>query len=149
MIETFRVDPAQVGELGPALGLIRRRHGPGRDCLLVGAAARDLLLHHVYGVGLVRATRDVERRRGRSRLGCLRGVDGAVRARLWVRTISTGAAPSDAARLVDVLPFGEIASETSRLLWPGEAREMSTLGYAEARAAAVGISRSCAACRSG
>ena len=140
MVETFRVDPTAVGHIWPALDVLRAACDEvGVDFFVVGAAARDLLLEHVYGARRLRATKDV---------------DAAVAVRGWeeyeaVIERLVGAhgferAPEPhrvrrGALVVDVLPFGEIATGAGRIEWPGGTTAMSVLGYQEAYEAAVGV----------
>lgn len=140
MTETFRVDPAAIGHIWPALDVLRAACGEvGVGFVVVGAAARDLLLEHVYGVRRLRATKDVDAAvavRGweeyEAVIGQLVGAHGFERAREHHRVRRD-------ALVVDVVPFGEIAAGTSHVEWPGATTAMSVLGYQEAYEAAVGI----------
>lgn len=140
MIEAFRIDRDAIGHLGPALDVLRAAcTAVGVDFFVIGAAARDLLLEHVYGVRPLRATQDV---------------DAAVAVRGWdeyervieelVRQhgFERGREPHRVRRrhlTVDVVPFGEIAGEGDQVEWPMGTTAMSVLGYQEAYEAAVGI----------
>lgn len=140
MVETFRVDPTDIGHIWPALDVLRSTCDEvGVDFFVIGAAARDLLLEHVYGVRRLRATKDV---------------DVAVAVQGWgeyeaviehlVGAYGFERAPEPhrirrGALVVDVVPFGEIATGEGRIEWPGGTTAMSVLGYREAYEAAVGI----------
>lgn len=140
MVKTFRVALSAVGHIWPALDILRATcEEVGVDFFVVGAAARDLLLEHVYGVRRLRATKDV---------------DVAVAVRDWgvyeaviqqlVGAYGFERAPEPhrvrrGAIIVDVVPFGEIATSAGRIEWPGGTTAMSVLGYEEAYAATVGI----------
>lgn len=140
MLEPIRIDPDAIGHLRPAITLVRAAcEDLGIEYFVIGAAARDLLLEHVHGVRAFRATTDV---------------DAAVAVRDWdqysaivnefierhgfFRTNK----PHRFTRggiVLDVIPFGEIASESGFVNWPGDTRAMSVLGFPEVYEAAVSI----------
>lgn len=140
MVETFRIDAGATGHVWPALVVLRAACADaGVEFFVVGAAARDLLLEHVYGSPPLRATRDV---------------DAAVAVRGWTEYdaviarlvgghgFTRGPEPHRVRRpdlVVDVVPFGEIARPDGLVEWPGGTTTMSTLGYEEAYRAAVGV----------
>jgi predicted nucleotidyltransferase len=112
---------------------------------LVGAMARDIVLTHVYGIDIGRATRDV---------------DFGIAVRNWeqfdvikdklVRTGRFSVADRIAQRIyytpqgisagypVDIIPFGGVEAPRLSIAWPPE-RElvMSVVGYDEALATAI------------
>lgn len=140
MVKPFRVEPEAAGYLSPALDLLREACGEaGIEFFVVGAAARDLLLEHVYGVHPFRSTGDVD---------IAVAVDGwpeydELIERLVVdyefsRT-QVGHRVKRPGLVVDVVPFGEIASDDREVEWPTTEWTMSVLGYPEAFESAVGI----------
>jgi len=105
----------------------------GIDYLVVGAAARDLVLEHVYGAQSRRATTDVDfglRLAGWSSFDELRA---ALLKRGYQESKSQHRLLSPRGIAVDVIPFGEIADTDTNIAWPpdGETR-MSVLGFKEA-----------------
>ncbi|EGV18849.1 hypothetical protein [Thiocapsa marina] len=128
-----------------ALGdLVRdiRDQSAGADFMLVGAAARDLLLQHHHGVEPLRKTTDVD--------FAFAVPDWPAYIALTKRMIDTGGfKPDDRIQhrlrnrigtVVDLLPFGGVESPEAQIVWPppGEAL-MSVIGYAEANAATESV----------
>jgi predicted nucleotidyltransferase len=140
MTETFRLNPDTLGPLWPALDVIRSAcTEAGVSYLIIGAAARDLLLEHVYGARPLRATRDVDAAVSvRSWDEYEAVIDQLVQKHEFERTRE----PHRVRRadlLLDVVPFGDIADAAGRIEWPGGTTAMSVLGFGDVHAAAVGI----------
>lgn len=115
---------------------------PGVDPLLVGAAARDVLLSYAHGIPLARATYDADlafaipdwtafdtlRRRllKSSRFQPLTGAAHKLQHRSGIR--------------IDLIPFGGVERSDGSIAWPPEYAEvMGVLGFAEARASAIEV----------
>ncbi len=108
------------------------------EFMLVGAAARDLLLQHQFGIEPPRKTMDVD--------FAFAVTDWLVYEALTAKLIESGLFKPDAkvqhrlrsriGTAIDIIPFGGIESPEARIAWPppGEA-VMSVIGYAEAKAA--------------
>ncbi len=109
--------------------------------LLVGAQARDLLLHYVHGVPITRATYDVDLafavadwddftslKEALLRSGAFESVR-LVAHRLIHRTRVP----------VDLIPYGGVEGPDSSIVWPDDESEMSVLGYREAVETAVNV----------
>ncbi len=115
--------------------------GEGVPYVVGGAAARDLLLFHVFGEPTTRATRDVD---------VMAFVeDWEAFDALKSRLVVSGAfarVPGNPQRLLygatkaplDVVPFGGVEAPSGTIAWPPE-REvlMSVLGFREAASAAL------------
>lgn len=105
------------------------------DYLVVGAHARDLVLHYGYGVVVQRATYDLD-------IGIEVGKWSdyeALRSALIEKGFEVGREVqrliSPTGRPVDLIPFGAIADDAGRIAWLSEHdNEMSVLGFSEARA---------------
>ena len=105
----------------------------GIPFLVVGASARDLVLHHAHGVEIIRATGDI---------------DFAVQVESWDAFLALKTALLDKRfkesdqkqRLispygipVDIVPFGAIEDDSAKISWPPENDiEMHVLGFHEA-----------------
>ncbi|NLF16092.1 MAG: nucleotidyltransferase [Lentisphaerae bacterium] len=114
--------------------------GLGVPILVIGAAARDLVFEHVYGVLTERATRDV---------------DVAVVAKTWahyagLRDALVGAGltrhPTQVQRLsdpsgvvVDMIPYGDVAEADGCIRWPDDGALMSVVGFEDAFRHAVRV----------
>jgi predicted nucleotidyltransferase len=108
--------------------------------LLVGAAARDVLLVHAHGVELLRATEDTDL--------ALAVPDWGTFLRLRGALIASGRFREDgpAHRLwfgdqrVDLIPFGGVERRDRSIAWPTEGAEvLDVSGFAEALATAVSV----------
>jgi predicted nucleotidyltransferase len=129
-------DASTAGDLGPAADVLAelQRHATryGIPMMVVGAAARDLLIRHVVGSAPQRATADVDIAIAVSswpdvdRLTGTLQETGAVH-RFLVRGVE-----------VDVIPFGGIESAQRTITWSNEYR-MNVFGFREALAAAVEV----------
>lgn len=115
---------------------------PGLKPLLVGAQARDLLLHYGHGLAIERATSDV---------------DFAIAVEDWSRfSVAKEALVASglfvphrnmAHRLhhaksgtIDFIPFGAVEQADGTIAWPPTGDEvMAVLGYSEAAVAAVTV----------
>ena len=105
----------------------------GVDIMLVGAAARDILIRNVVGSAPERATRDV---------------DIAVAVNSWseVECLTSSMNPTRGGAHtflvlgieVDVIPFGGIESRDRTITWPND-HEMDVSGFAEALRSAVRV----------
>ena len=106
--------------------------------LVVGATARDIILHHGFGAAIERGTRDV---------------DFGIQVQNWEQfeqlktaLIENGFTPhktkphqlittvsNEEEWEVDIIPFGEIANDESTIAWPPQHDiEMSVTGFKEA-----------------
>jgi predicted nucleotidyltransferase len=115
---------------------------PGIEPLLVGALARDLLLHYGHGFKIERATADV---------------DFALAVANWEQFSAARTAllergpfspyPNAAHKLrhstfgpIDLIPFGAVERSDGTIAWPPAGAEvMAVIGYAEAAAGAITI----------
>lgn len=128
--------------LGPLAGLLSavQQAAAATPLLLVGAAARDLLLVHAHGVEMQRATEDTDLAlavrsweaflRLREALIAAKGFkSGGPPHRLWFVD-----------QRLDLIPFGGVEREDRSIAWPTEDAEvMSVAGFSEALAAAVTV----------
>lgn len=115
------------------------------DYLVVGATARDLLLHHVHGFTRARATRDLdfavsvedwnrfeELKALLVQSDCFRA-ERRISHRLWFRLEASAVEIP-----LDLVPFGGVEERSGEIAWPpGREVVMSVAGFAEALACAV------------
>ena len=107
----------------------------GVEYLVVGAVARDHVLHYGYGLRIERASSDIDfavevgdwrsfKELRRSLIDC-----GFTESRSAHRLVSPIGVP------IDIVPFGDLASDAGVIRWPDDPDvEMSVLGFEEARA---------------
>ncbi len=138
MTERFRVSRQAIGYLAPALDVLHDAcDALGIAFFIMGAAARDLLLEYVYGVQSLRATKDV---------------DVAIAVQGWEdyetlierlchkHSFARDREPHRLRRedlMLDVIPFGPIATDQNQVVWPQETTALSVLGYQEVFDASV------------
>ncbi|MDH3464325.1 MAG: hypothetical protein OES26_00180 [Gammaproteobacteria bacterium] len=115
-----------------------RRAAPAHEPFVVGAMARDLLLHYGFGVPVSRATEDVDFAFAVANWGEFNSVRDALLASddfspgqpASHRLIHSDGMP------VDLIPFDGVERADGSIMWPDDS-VMSVLGYHEARASAV------------
>ncbi|BES69581.1 hypothetical protein RE428_05990 [Marinobacter nanhaiticus D15-8W] len=132
-IDSSAIDPIQRRTYEAIVRVASEKQVP---FIIVGASARDLVMHHGYGAQIQRATRDI---------------DLAVQVEDWesfdaIKTslIASGYRETKIAhRLVDehnmpldIIPFGPLAGAGARIEWPDEDRHMGVMGFTEALASA-------------
>jgi predicted nucleotidyltransferase len=125
--------------LAQLLATVRKAAGEA-PLLLVGAAARDVLLVHAHGVEMQRATQDTDVAVAVASWGALLHV----REALVAEGGFTADGPAHRLRLgdqrVDIIPFGGIELANRSIVWPQEdAGVMNVSGLAEALATAVAV----------
>ncbi len=109
--------------------------------LLVGALARDLLLHYAHAIPIIRATTDVDLAFAVAdwdefdslREALLRSGAFGPEQPLVHRLIH----PTDVP--IDLIPFGGVEGPDGSFVWPDDESEMSVLGYREAIETAVDV----------
>lgn len=114
---------------------------PDFRLLVVGAIARDLLLHYGHGVPITRATTDID-------LGlAVASWDEFHQVRdAYLKSKHFSAGRPSNHRLIhrsgvplDLIPFGGVEREDGSIMWPEDDAVMGVLGYREARATAIEI----------
>lgn len=129
---------AALAALGELVAAVRRAAGD-TPILLVGAAARDLLLVHAHGFEAQRATEDTDLALAvpgwtaflalREALVASHFTAGGPLHRLWWGD-----------HRIDLIPFGGVERADRTIAWPTEGAEiMSTAGLAEGLATAVTV----------
>jgi predicted nucleotidyltransferase len=107
-----------------------RAAAPDSDFLIVGAMARDLLLHYGYGVPITRATTDVDLavtvgswdEFRQLREACLESGQFTPNRRGSHRLIHSSGVP------LDFIPFGGVEREDGTIEWPDDDAVMGVLG---------------------
>ncbi|MCF6319245.1 MAG: nucleotidyl transferase AbiEii/AbiGii toxin family protein [Proteobacteria bacterium] len=100
--------------------------------VVVGATARDLILHHVYDARIVRATTDVD-------FG-IQVSDWSIFEKLKIELLNNGFQETNTdqrfkspeSTMIDIVPFGKIEDNNSNIKWPQNREiEMNVLGFKE------------------
>jgi predicted nucleotidyltransferase len=132
-------DRAALRPLARLLSAVRKATGD-IPLVLVGAAARDVLLVHAHGAEPQRATEDTDLALA------VRDWDAFLRARDALVASGAFTADGPAHRLwfgdqrVDIIPFGGVERGDRSIAWPPEGAEvMNVSGFAEALATAVSV----------
>lgn len=119
------------------------------DCpyMLVGATARDILLVHVFGMSVVRATRDLDFAiavPSWKRFAAVR--EAILHANGFAEDLKTAhrllyrSSGSEYPVPVDIIPFGGVADSEGRIAWPPDASfVMNVSGFEEALGASVRV----------
>ncbi len=118
-----------------------RAAAPNHEPLMVGAMARDLLLHYGEGVPIARATMDVD-----LAFAVAHWQQFAMLRHALVDSDDFSPSPAVAHRLfhlgkiaIDLIPFGGVEDAMGRIRWPADDSLMRVLGYREAAATAVEV----------
>jgi predicted nucleotidyltransferase len=118
----------------------------GVELLLVGAAARDLLLVHVYGHRVRRATKDVDFAVAIASWDAYEQLQkrlmdhhGFRKDSRQLQRLSFAEPGEGSGTTIDLVPFGELQVDKQTLLWPPEMNVMTVAGFEEALRAAVEV----------
>ena len=120
----------------------------GVDYVLIGASARDIMLTHVFGQAIRRATRDVDvavtvpDRPTFERImsWLLTHRDGWSRSSTIQHRLMYHAGSDGMAAPLDIVPFGGIEDPSRRIAWPPKGTTvMNVAGFSEALRAAVSV----------
>ena len=132
-------DRAVLGALTRLLSAVRRA-ADDTPLLLVGAAARDILLVHAHGIAMQRATEDTDLALA------VRDWQAFLRVRKALLASGAFTAGGPAHRLwfgdqrLDIMPFGGVERPDRSIAWPPEGVEvMNVRGLTEALATAVAV----------
>jgi predicted nucleotidyltransferase len=139
------IEPAKYAALAVIDGILTRLQCP---YMLVGALARDILLYNVFGQPIYRSTQDVDiailidswERFQAVKSDFLQNPDFQPHPSKPYRVMYRPPA-SDYPIPVDILPFGEIATEAELFRWPPPDTDLSmnVMAFADAYASAVTV----------
>ena len=114
---------------------------PTHEPLLVGAMARDLLLHYGHDVPIARATSDIDLAFAVAHWDEFTNLRAAL-----IASGSFASAGSSELRLrhrdgrpIDLIPFGGVENAAGLLEWPDGQAEVGIMGYGEALATSVEV----------
>lgn len=121
------------------LGLIAQTSDElGIRFVVIGATARDLVMHYCFGAEIQRATRDVDFAVQVESWSAFGALITALEEKGCKRTKTPHRMEGPNGGVVDIVPFGQLESSSSTIIWPppGES-EMTVLGMSEALESAV------------
>ena len=113
----------------------------GIPYVVIGATARDLVLHHYYGARIQRATQDVD--------FAIQVTDWSAFSTLTQALVKEGYEATKMAHrfrsptggVVDIVPFGAVEDELATIAWPPASDiKMTVLGLEEALATSIRVS---------
>ncbi|MCU0926213.1 MAG: nucleotidyl transferase AbiEii/AbiGii toxin family protein [Hydrogenophaga sp.] len=119
-----------------------QRAAPNLELILVGAMARDLLLHHAHGVAIQRATHDVDFAMAAADWPAFHAAKQALIGSGLFVAHRHAAHKLQHSRYgwIDLIPFGALEAADGTIAWPPAGDEvMEILGYREAAHTAVTI----------
>lgn len=101
--------------------------------VVVGATARDLVLHYGYGAKIQRATADVDFAIEVSNWAAFKALKDRLCGEGFKATTSQHRLISPLVGIVDIVPFGQIEGEQGSIAWPPKGEVvMNVLGFKEA-----------------
>lgn len=132
-----KIDQDTVELLGVVDQVAKER---GMPYLVVGATARDMVMHYGYGAPVQRASVDLDFAIQLADWGAYANIidrlveHGFKKGKSPQRVISPSGIP------VDLVPFGDIADENLNIQWPAPSEaEMDVTGFDEAHACAIQV----------
>jgi predicted nucleotidyltransferase len=117
-----------------------RSAGPDHDPMMVGAMARDLLLHYGRGVPVQRATTDVDLAFAVANWDEFSALRDALLTSEWfTATRAEHKLRHREALEIDLIPFGGVEDAAGQVVWPVNESLIRVLGYQEARATSLEV----------
>lgn len=127
---TGKIDPATIELLRTVSRAIETL---GMPYVIVGATARDLVMHHAHGAAIERATRDVDFAIKIADWGAFDAIRNQLAKVGFELTRAQHRLHGPAGAIVDIVPFGLVADKTASIAWPPDGKVvMNVLGFQEA-----------------
>lgn len=125
-----KIDPKTVAVLEVVTRVIA---GLDMPYVVVGATARDLVLHYGHGARIQRATHDVDFAIEVPDWSAFEALKGALCEQGFRTTTAQHRFISPVDTVVDVVPFGNLEDEQASIAWPPDGEvTMNVLGFQEA-----------------
>jgi predicted nucleotidyltransferase len=113
----------------------------GIPYVVIGATARDLVLHHYYGARIQRATQDIDFAIQVADWSAFSALTEALEKEGYEATKMAHRFKSPTGGVVDIVPFGAVEDEQATIAWPpADDIKMTVLGLEEALATSVRVS---------
>lgn len=101
--------------------------------IVIGAAARDMVMHHAYGAAIQRATQDIDFAVQVPSWHAFETCRAALFAAGFEERTQRHRLRSPEGMLIDIVPFGGIENDAADIHWPPDGeRVMNMLGFREA-----------------
>ncbi len=105
----------------------------GLPYVVVGATARDLVLHHGYGAEIERATKDVDFAIEVADWAAFEAIKQSLVAQGFTLTKAPQRLIGPKEEIIDIVPFGSIEDPPATISWPPDGKVvMEVLGFHEA-----------------
>jgi predicted nucleotidyltransferase len=125
-----KIDPRTVATIAAVAQVITEL---GMPWVIIGATARDLVLHHGHGANIQRATQDVDFAIEVPDWSAFEAVKERLCAQGLHATKASHRLVDSAGGVIDIVPFGHIRDEQATIAWPPTSEiEMNVLGFQEA-----------------
>ncbi len=127
---TNKVDPNTLAVLQSVAGAAQRLAIP---LLVIGATARDLVLHHCYGARISRATQDLDFAIQIPDWSAFEALKAELLQDGFLETRTSHRLNTTQGGWIDLVPFGSISDDGKAVVWPPKGDVvMSILGFNEA-----------------
>lgn len=101
--------------------------------LVVGASARDMILHYGHGMPIQRATKDIDFALQVPAWSAFEALKVALIEKGFIRTSNEHTLIAPSKLPIDIVPFGGLADENANIQWPSSGDfVMNVLGFQEA-----------------
>jgi len=126
-----KIDPSTIDALSE---VARVAAGLNLDFLIVGAAARDILMEHIHHVRAPRMTKDIDIAVCVADWGEYKALtEGLMATGKFAKRAQGQRYDFGGASIIDIIPFGNISGRENRISWPPEHETvMSTAGFRDA-----------------
>ena len=112
----------------------------GVSYVVIGATARDLVLHHGFGAPIKRATTDIDFGMQVENWDGFEKIKNALVDNGFVTTKNAHRLEGPKNAKIDVVPFGKLKDKSSNIKWPPKGDiEMSVLGFQEAHDNSINV----------
>ncbi len=129
-LDSSLIDPIQLRTYESIARVTLQRQIP---FIIIGASARDLVMHHCYGAPIQRATKDIDLAVQVSDWGSFESICASLVAEGYKKTSIRHRLLDIHGLPLDIIPFGPLEDPGSKISWPprGEV-EMGVMGFQEA-----------------
>ncbi len=136
-LDSKSIDPVQLKTYEAIIRVASEKQVP---FIVIGASARDLVMHHGYGAPIQRATRDIDLAVQVSDWAAFDSICGSLVAEGYTKSDIPHRLYDSQGVPLDIIPFGPLEDVSSKIAWPPDGDvEMGVMGFQEALQDAVWI----------